>query len=355
MPQKIPNSTTINNQTTSNYYTLDDLLTSYGSTWILDILNLYLFTVISVLSLIANLFGFIIFYNMRNSLPLYQYLRFYCISNVVMSLASVFNFLATSYRIISWSNSFWTQAYYNYVYTAIINLSYFYSSVLDVVILLDRIAIINKLVKIYLNKLSPTLICIVLFGLCTVIDFPYFFVFEPDSITEKLDANTTFTVWFANTTPFAKSQLGKILTFTIYAIRDFFVVIVQIALSILSTVLLKKYLNKKMKINSNSINFKQISQISKLDMNATIMVTVVCILSICSHVFTIVMVLYPYFNLNIIVFVLYFVGDFFLPLKGLLDFFVFLAFNKKFRSVFVKDLRSYFGFQHELFLTTTSP
>ena len=340
MSQTISNSTD-NNQTTGYYYTLDDLLTSYGSTWILDILNLYLFTTISVFSLIANLFSFIIFCKMENSLPLNQYLRVYCISNVVLSLVSVFNFLATSYRLISWSNSFWTQAYYNFVYTPISNLSYFFSSALDVVILLERIAIFNKTVKIYLDKLSPTLVCIVLFALCTIIDFPYFFVFAPNLFTGKLDENTSITVWFADITPLAKSQLGRILTFSFYAIRDFINMIVQIALSIFSTVLLKKYLNKKMKIiNSNFSNFKQVS---KSDTNAVIMVTVVCILSICSHIFMIVSIIYSFFNLNIIVFVLYFVCDFFLTLKGLLDIFVFLTFNKKFRSVSLQIIRSFCG------------
>ena len=207
MSQTISNSID-NNQTIGYFYTLDDLLTSYGSTWILDILNLYLFTIISILSLIANLISFIIFCKMINSLPLNQYLRVYCVSNVCISLVSVFNFLATSYRLINWSNSFWTQAYYNYVYTPVANLSYFYSGVLDIVILLERIAIFNKLVKTYLDKLSPTFVCTVLFALCTFIDFPYFFVYVPFSFTAKLDANTSYTIWFSDASPFAKSIAG---------------------------------------------------------------------------------------------------------------------------------------------------
>ena len=340
MSQTFSNSTD-NNQTTGLYYTLDYLLTSFGSTWTLDHLNLYLVTTISVFSFIANLFSFIIFCKMDNSLPLNHYMRIYCISNALLGLASAFNFLATSYRLISWSNSFWTQAYYNFVYTPISNLSYFFSSALDVVILLERIAIFNKTVKIYLDKLSPTLVCIVLFALCTIIDFPYFFVFAPNLFTGKLDENTSITVWYSFTTPYAKSQLGKILTFIIYAIRDFIVMIVQIALSIFSTVLLKKYLDKKMKIiNSNRTNFKQIS---KSDTNAIIMATLMCILSACLHMLMIVMIIYPYYDPSIIAYVLGFAAAFFLPFKCLLDFIMFLKFNRKFRTMCLKHFKPFYS------------
>ena len=355
MSLTISNSTINDNQTDGYYYMLDNLLTTYGSTWILDYLNLYVFTIISVLSLLTSLFSLIIFCNMKNSLPLYRYMQVNCISNAVMSLVSVFNFMATSYRLISWSNSRWTSVFFNQVYTPIANLSYFYSSVLDIVILLDRIAIFNRRVKAYLNKYSPTVICIVLFALCLIIDFPYFFVFAPDSFTAKLNANTSLTIWFSNTTPFARSPLGQILSYIIYAIRDVLVMLAQIALGIHSSVLLKKHLNKKRTIstrltvdtteqsNQHTGKFSKDSKdrVSKKDTDATIMVIVMCVLSVCLHILMIVMIVYPIFRIDLTYFVLFFVGDIFIPFKSCVDFIMFLKFNKIFRTMCLKYFRSF--------------
>jgi hypothetical protein len=63
-----------------------------------------------------------------------------------------------------------------------------------------------------------------------------------------------------------------------------------------------------------------------------------CILSVFSHIFTLVMIIYSYFYFNITVFWLYFIADFFLPLRGTLDFILFVFFNKKFRNSVARKL-----------------
>lgn len=355
------NETSVN-YTTYTYYDLEYLLRTYGSTWTLDILNLTVFTAVSVIGLILNLFGLVVFLDKSEfNIPLYQYIRVSLVANSILCLASVFNFLATSYRLIAWSNSYWTQAYYNYVYSCIINLSYFYVSVLDIVILLDRIANFDKRFKTWF-KLSPYTICIVIFVICALIDSPYYFVFMPGSFTAYLDRNTTFTIWFANTTPFAQSPVGRIVNFTLCAVRDGLVMIIHIVLNIISIHMLKNHLRKKKRITqgpgtlignvtflrehlTNSTEQVVVNKMSskdaaaKADLNATLMVIIMCILSICAHVFTLTMILYSNLHFNLLVFILYFIGDFFLPLKAMLDFFLLLRFNKKFKQISCRLLK----------------
>jgi hypothetical protein len=96
------------------------------------------------------------------------------------------------------------------------------------------------------------------------VDIPYFLVFAPFSFTARLNRTETFTVWFANTTPFAVSQFGKILTFMVYAVRDGSVMFAQITLNCMPIVLLKRYLTEKMKIT------KKPSQSIKTDVEASL-------------------------------------------------------------------------------------
>jgi hypothetical protein len=57
-------------------------------------------------------------------------------------------------------------------------------------------------------------------------------------------------IWFANTSRFAVSPLGKILTFMVYAFRDGIVMVVQIALNFSSMFFLKQHLRKKISLHA---------------------------------------------------------------------------------------------------------
>ena len=183
------------NSTNLTYYTIDFLLTTYGSTWILDNLNLYLFTIVSIFGLFVSILSLLVFQDKEFNIPLYAYLRVHSINNTILSLISIFNFIYSSYRILSWSNAYWTQVYYNYIYIPLSVLSYFYSSALSVIILLDRISYFVNRVKI-IFLFSPYRMSLVIFLICFIINFPFNFVFTPTSFTGNIDSNTEFTVWF---------------------------------------------------------------------------------------------------------------------------------------------------------------
>jgi hypothetical protein len=59
------------------YYTLDELLTSNGSTWYLDYFNMYLVTIVSILGFLLNLFSLVIFLDKEFQTDLYVLLLLY--------------------------------------------------------------------------------------------------------------------------------------------------------------------------------------------------------------------------------------------------------------------------------------
>lgn len=356
------------NQSDESYsYNLDELLTTYGSTPFLDNLNLYPFTIFSALGLLLNLFTCFVYRQHEfRAVSIYQFFFIYAVTNVVLCLFSCFNFLATSYRIISWSNSYWTQFYYNYIYSPGINICYFYSSVLDIFVLIDRIAYFKVSVRTWFRKCSPFKMCLIGLIGCLIIDSPYCYVFMPGSVVVRLNSTTNFTIWFASTTPFATSTVGKVLSYLVYSIRDVQVMLIKVALNIISAYILKQFLDKKLTIvRSNTIIMADLpttqsrrksrvaslteskslaatalsKKAEKANRNSTLMVIILCMMSICQHILTMVMILYAYFFFNIYVFILYFLGDFCLPFKAFIDVFVFFAFNKKFREASYRMLR----------------
>jgi hypothetical protein len=198
----------------------------------------------------------------------------------------------------------------------------------------------------------------------------------PAEATFNLNQTTVFSIHFSATSAFSTSQLGKILTFIVYAFRDVAVMLAQLVLNIISIILFKRYSNQKNKIanaiahksNENGSNLNhntgtlelaarsrivsialaakpeqrvstqvpKKTTLSKSDTNMTIMVIVMCLVSFLVHFIMLVSIIYPVYYFNIIDFILYFVIDLCLPLKTLIDFFLFFFFNKKFKRCTLK-------------------
>jgi hypothetical protein len=379
------------------YYSLDELLTAHGSTWILDNLNLYLFVIFGIVGALLNLFAFVIFLDAEFTVALYGYLRVFTLNNIVMCLVSIPKFSFGSFRLASWTNSYGAQFWLNFFYSPISNLSYFYGTLLTICILLDRIANFNRHVRSWMT-VPYRYVCLIALIVTVVIDSPYFFVFAPTASTYKLNATANITFWYSGTTDFAFSTIGTIITFVVYALRDVLVMGIEIALNIVSVLLLRAYLQKKLKLaaskpgvsnptgpnqlaptltnqattkivmsttagdgvgdvaitsnpalNKNAVVAKAVikapaattaEKVSSADRRAVIMVGVLCVLSVCEHTLIIAEIVYPYFFFNLNNFILYSLGDFTMLFKRFLDFFIFFFFNKNFKKV----CKRYLGF-----------
>jgi hypothetical protein len=358
-------NTSLNSSNEYLYPTLDNVLTAYGSTWALDYIHLYGYTFVSIAGFVLSFFSFKIFLDTEFNIPLYAYLRVYCINNAISSFVSIFSFTYTTYRIFDWSNSWTTQFYYNCIMVPIVNISYLYCSVLNIVITLDRISYFNARMRNFF-KLSPYKISLISFVVSFLVDLPYCFIYVPTPAEVKLNQTFTFTIWYSYPSEFASTLLGQILLYIIYALRDVGVTFIQIGLNIVSIYLLKKHFSKKIRIKKRSRNSFSMQAISikqnlpmaeksngtevdkqrkgtksmtRSDERATIMAICMCVFSVFEHGFMVFTIVYSYFYLNLSVFVFYMIADGSQPFKCCFDFFIFLAYNKVFRKSVMKYLR----------------
>jgi hypothetical protein len=173
-----------------------------------------------------------------------------------MCFLLIFNFAYVSYRLFPWGNSFWAQAYYDFVYGNVSSVFYFFGSMLDIVILIDRIANFNKKVKERLTNLSPYKVGAIVLVVCLVIDMPYFILYMPGEVVAQINATTTFTIWFSATTPLATSRIGAALIFVCYGLRDVGVVVIEVFLNLVSMFYLKQFLNKKKRMTEGGLSVR---------------------------------------------------------------------------------------------------
>jgi hypothetical protein len=369
------------NQTTDQPIHLDDLFYAFGQTLLLNGLNFYPFVIFGSFGFILNIFSFIIFQQTEFNTPLYQYLKVYSINSAQVCFFATFVFLANTQVMFEWSNSYWTHVYYLHVFVPFANTGYFYGTVLDILITLDRIANFNKLVKKLISK-SVYRICIASLVCCIAINFVYFFAFKPASLTTNVKVrpkNTIqeFTLWYPGLTDFSISYIGKISLFVLYSFRDIFMMIAEIVVNIVSIYYLKNYLSRKNKLVSHATRGNALSldatgvhsidgsyhssrgikrklktkstkkeannvedHVSKAELNASVMVILICILSLCEHILVIACIIYPLYNPPGMVFnFLAIFGNFSVTFKHSLNFLIFFVFNKNFKKECMKYIR----------------
>jgi hypothetical protein len=132
------------NNNTAVYLTVDQIQEMLGSTWALDNFNFYPFVIVGPLGFIGNLFSFAVFLNKDlASLPFYQYMQVYTVCNAIVCLLGTFNFFSNSHRLFPWGNSEWAFTYYLHAFVDSANFLYFFNSLLNIFIMLDRIAAIK--------------------------------------------------------------------------------------------------------------------------------------------------------------------------------------------------------------------
>jgi hypothetical protein len=338
------------------YPTLDQILTSIGSAYYIDCLWFYVNVPVSAIGIICNLLALIVLQDRELSIPLFKYLRLYCVNSVILNLAILMLFSSSVPRIFSWSNTSEVLASIGcYVITPVANLIYFFNTVIDILITFDRIGTF-KPIAVKWMKLTPYKMSLAAFICCLAIDFPFFFAFSPGSFTVYLNSTYAQTFRYSGLSSFAYTEVGKVLILIIYIVRDFLLMVVEIALSIASVYLLKQYMVRRASMFSKrgsdaAVRASQMVNVastvtaatndharngnsSNADLNLSIMVSLMCLFSIIEHLAVLIASAYPYIGSdNILIHLLYFLAFFLTSVKHSLNFLLLYTFNKKFRSI----------------------
>jgi hypothetical protein len=151
--------------------------------------------------------------------------------------------------------------------------------------LLDRISLFDRRIK-NMIKLSGYKISLIAFLVVFVVDLPYYGWATIFSMTFKLDANTSYTLWRFKSSDFTTSELGSVLTYIDIALRDVLVTLLQIALNLASIYLFKKHMANKSRLTESNK-----SGPSSAEIRATVMCFVMCALSLVEHLIIVVGIL----------------------------------------------------------------
>lgn len=341
---------------------LEEALASVGSTWPIDIWMLYPYFILSLVGVICNIFNLVVFNHISFNSPLYKYLRVYCFTNIVYCLFGMARAFTTSYHIIWWANSKPVRCFYAYVYVPVSNIAYFFNSLIDILILFDRIAFFSRPAQRFLRsiKLSPYQKCFVALLVTIFLYSPMFVAPEPSSFTVKV-MNQSAVVWFHKNSAYANSKLGIILKAIVLAFKDGLTTTLQVSLNLVSLFMFKAFLEKKRNLvlllpistaqsvqNQSTRDHEDIilSQIanptrreSSTEQMASLMAISLVSLSILEHSMYTVSYIYSYAPFNLTTFIFFYYNSFFGSIKRILDLVVYLTFNKQFRTVSWRILR----------------
>lgn len=316
------------NNTSDDSFWLESILSSLGYSTSASAENIILILIPNGLGILSEIACFIVFMRIKIDSALYKYLRAYTVNNLVICCCLFNLFFYSIYTLGDPKSKVNVTTYFIFIVALS---SYLYCTLLDTVILLDRIATFNRQVKQWLKIISPYKQVILLLIITIALDIPYFFLIEPTSLTLTSPYGTVYTLWYSGASPFASSQAGFAIIIFLLVVNYFIVMFIQIALNICSLFYVRKHLaEKKALIQSQNNNYQNV------DVKASFMVSILCFISFAEHVFLICCSFGTFFypvQLNI--FLLQKITYFALGLRRFTDFFFYLKFNKVFKKQFL--------------------
>lgn len=222
----------------------DVILKTVGSTSFYDAIFLFVFPPIAILALIGNIISYRILtarYFQRK--PLYTYLRVCCLNSSIINLVFAITFVCDSRRYLAMSNSQAATYFRCYFKIPILNTCYFYGSVLDIVVGLDRLVEFTRF-KATFRRLNAHVACSTLAVVCVLLNVPYLFVFEPRQreyvlVEPNTARNQTETLFFYGESKLALSREGRIFKYIQIVLRELVTLLVMIAINIATLILLK--------------------------------------------------------------------------------------------------------------------
>jgi hypothetical protein len=380
-------SSTSTASTPAFYPTMGQLFDLFGKKEFVNCLWLYGNATANLLGVLFNILALLVLQDKEfHNISLYDYLRVYTANSAILNLVTTTLFTFNVPHLFTWSNTIQVNQIFVYFVLPVANLTYFFASILDVLISLDRIATFKANVN-NMMRLTAHKACLLTFGVCLAIDFPYFFMYTPYGPEFKLNATFVATVWYCSQTAFAASDAGAGIQIALFAVRDVLPSVIVIALNVVSVYLLKQFMARRTKllngelagalvvaaapfnnttqkmttrtdvdattanivvgqpVNAVAVLAEQVAKkekaaSSKPDQRLTVMVLIMCVLSILEHISQMMSNTYLYFGSDYLIFQLIcFVAWEAIAVKHGVNFWLFFAFNTKFRAICLKYFR----------------
>ena len=326
----------------------DAFYKSYITTPIVYYGTLYGLTPFSCISILMNLITYIILRKKKfQSSKIFTYLRYNAFNSLIISLLLLTRFTVISYNFFDFTNTYGALVYACYFFLPFLSIFYLNGNLLDIYITIERVhhLVPNNSLKRIVNTKHFWLI---IFMVSLIINIPNFFVSQPFYLYFKLNDNTIIRKYLAKPTVFSASNLGKLITYMIYFIRDILTLVIKIILNIYAVVLIRKYFYKvKSNLkrinrvsaqteNVNDLNTK--SYYTKVDRNLTFISISMCILSSFENIFYIASYILAAFKYDDTLLNLYFFSNIIIAFKHSSNLIILYSFNSVFKQEFKKIL-----------------
>ena len=222
------------------------------------------------------------------------------------------------------------------VYIPFSNLSFHYTAVLEIAILLERMKNFSQLIKKHFTT-QPLLISGLLFVACFIVDFFFLFVYAPATsytfyFYDSRGVKQQGTFYTIGVSKLAMSQYGKVGVFLVYVVRDFFTLVVGVTLNLVSLVKCRRFMLNR-RVNILFLAQYSIVHSQRVEKNLLFMVVTLCVVSIVSRITLIACNLCLLFNvMSYIGHILSSLINMVLVVGPCVSFFIFYNFNKVFRG-----------------------
>lgn len=199
----------------------DRLFTTRGFTHTVNSLAFWPITVFAGLGLALNLVSIVVNKMLIREFPgigIYRFLRIYLINSALACFVLMTNFVGFSIRVFPWIMTEQALKYYLHFFLVVTNVCSFYSTVLNILITIERIWTLKGGVQLF-NTNKVTFVCGLALLAVLLINIPLYlysgsmsrvlFVYSTDQ-NGTVTGNSSFLWWSGRFTSFSGSQAGKL-------------------------------------------------------------------------------------------------------------------------------------------------
>jgi hypothetical protein len=323
-------------------FTLGEYLDFLGNLEYIDIGYLYLLTSIAFIGTILNIKCIVIFTTRDfSTLSLFYYYKVIAFNNALHCFIGIFYGLCLSPRYVPYEYQYGCVQY-QIPFLVFHSIFFFYSGVLEVAALFDRLKVFDKRIKNCM-KYKPKTICLIFLVISPFICSFAGIIYEPKQLCWYSFSNDTYVkdcFYTLRSSNFAFSEFGFIFITVNTIIRDFPILILIIILNKILIDCLNNYCTGIGSIFPNQTNRQH--QLIRSNRPITMMAILESVLTMIPRIILAIATLYYIISPDYVSVTLLTIADILIFVGAAGSFFIYYNFNHKFRNKYLNSIRRLF-------------
>ena len=338
-----------------------------GIVYSIDTLYIHVLAPISLVGLMLNFICLKILNKKEFSLnQLFSYLKLYVVCSSILCFGISFAFICTTNHAFEFTKTYTARFIGCYILIPVVTVTYTFSSILDILITIERLFSFLPQLKFIKAKLKWKPVCSVSLIGSILLNIPFFLALKPTFI----GSNESNGYYYIGVGEFSQSYHGQLIIGTSFWLRDVLTFIVDFILNFLLMILFKRHLNKrKLIINKNSRCLDDLTRlatdetnsqamnslnndrsvqmelINKADNSLTLMVIILSFVMFVEHFFVFTSLILYVHSPHLVFFRIVLFSSLIISLKHSSNIIIFGFFNNIFRNVLVDMCSDIFMFK----------